>query len=208
MPILIIVILGIGILFGAFLPTNIVDILTKNIYVGNIGFGFVEFSLCLLMLSIGFEIANMEDFKGKIKRLGKRFFFFPVFNVIFSLVGGAIGALVVGVRPIEGISLSAGLGWYSFTSAFLSQYSAPLGAMALVVNVLREVLSMLLVPFIYKKVGKYGCIAMSGSPCMDTNLPVLTNVFKDEDVGIIAIINGVILSFMGAALVVLFSSFI
>ena len=205
----IILFLGLGLIASQWLPNEIVMMLNQQIDLSLFSLGGVELILSIIMVAIGFDLAFIPELRQKLKTLKKSFFWYPVVNVVFTLLGALIVALLIDFPIFEALAVAGGLGWYSFTSVYLSQFSAPLGAVALVANALREVGSLILVPFLPHQVPFEVGLSISGSPCMDTNLPMLTRKYTHISLSFLYIlINGIILSFVGAILVAIFGMFI
>ncbi|MEM4439494.1 MAG: LysO family transporter [Pyrobaculum sp.] len=60
------------------------------------------------------------------------------------------------------------MGWYSFTSPFLANIAGDEeGVYGLLVNLLREQLTYITAPFLTKRFGKVGVLAVGGATTMD-----------------------------------------
>ena len=153
----------------------------------------VSFGLCLLLFFVGIDIGNSGDVFPKLKKFGKKIWFLPISTIIGSLIGGYAGSLFTAITAPQGVAISAGLGWYSFSAIELSKISAELGSLAFLTNVLRELLAIFSVPFIAKYIGSLESVSVAGATAMDTLLPII-NKNTSADVSIVAFFSGVVLT--------------
>lgn len=189
-----------------FLPSSWSTVINFSLDFYFFKLGLVEIFLSLIMIWIGIDLGLMDYLGEKIKRVSPQFLWFFVLNIAVSLFAGILVAWILGLPIIHGLALNSGLGWYSFTSSYLSQFSAPLGALAFIANVLRELIPIVLMPLLPKNFPLFVAMNIPGSPSMDTNLPTLVQKYRHLPLAPIYIIfNGILLSFAGALLVGLFS---
>ena len=78
--------------------------------------------------------------------------------------------------------------------------SAQIGTIAFLSNVFREMLSVILIPFIAKRMNHITSIAPAGATSMDSTLPVIVKC-TDEETVVMAFINGAVLSILVPVLV-------
>jgi len=99
------------------------------------------------------------------------------------------------------------MGYYTLSSIILTQMvGSELGTMAFLSNIIREILTIIITPFISKK-SQLSPIAAGGATSMDTTLPVIVR-FTSKTVGLISIISGVIITFLVPLLVTFFAGLI
>ena len=153
----------------------------------------VSFGLCLLLFFVGMDIGDSGDIFSKLKKFGKKIWLLPISTIIGSLIGGYIGSLFTTLSAGEGVAISAGLGWYSLSAIELSKISAELGSLAFLTNVLRELFSILTVPFIAKYIGSLESVSVAGATAMDTLLPII-NRNNSADISIVAFFSGIVLT--------------
>ena len=108
-----------------------------------------------------------------LRNAGLRPLLLPLAVVAGSLSFGALTALVLPFAPRETAAVSAGMGWYSLAPSLIAPYSLKLSAVAFLANILRELLSILLIPVIARRLGYLESIAIAGATAMDTLLPVI-----------------------------------
>lgn len=159
--------------------------------------------LLLIGVSVGSDGRTMQHLKGI--RAGT--FLLPFIIAAGSIMGAAIFSFLLrDVNFVEGLAVGAGMGYYSLSSILITEiYSSSLGVVALLSNLLREISSILLIPLVSKWIGSWGSIAMAGATSMDTALPAIHKA-AGNDVVLISIINGIILTMLVPVLIPLILS--
>lgn len=153
----------------------------------------VNLGLCFLLFFVGMDIGDSGELFPKLKKFGKKIWLLPISTIFGSLIGGYIGSLFTTLSVGEGVAISAGLGWYSLSAIELSKISAELGSLAFLTNVLRELFSILSVPFIAKYIGSLESVSVAGATSMDTLLPII-NRNNSADISIVAFFSGIVLT--------------
>lgn len=177
--------LALGILAGLFLlPQG--DI-------GAIG-SITDGSLAVLLFAVGFGLGQDLDLQKKIKDLPKISLAVPLLIAFGSLVGAILAGFAVRLPFGKAALVGAGFGWYSLSGVIIAQtYDVTLGALALLTNVFREVLAILLIPLIAKNIGKLPAVAPGGATTMDVTLPIIAQN-TDAQTTLIAFYSGTVLS--------------
>jgi uncharacterized membrane protein YbjE (DUF340 family) len=149
----------------------------------------------LLLLLVGLGMGLDPHFQDHLRQINGRMLFVPAGIVIGSLLGaGLIALLLPGISLRDGVSVGAGLGYYSLSSILISQARGPeLGVVALISNILREVSTLLLAPLLVRAFGKEAAVASAGATSSDTTLPVIQRN-TDQATTLIAVINGLVLT--------------
>ena len=94
----------------------------------------------------------------------------------------------------EAVSIASGLGWYSLAGVSISGLAgAELGSIAFLSNLLREIGSFFMIPYISRHFNAYTCIAPAAATSEDTTLPMLIRYTNEETV-VFAVLNGIICS--------------
>ncbi len=103
---------------------------------------------------MGFELGHGGDLKERIKELPKRALFVPLLGGVGAVLGGAVAVgLLLNVSAGTSALVAACFGWYSMPSVIIAQtYDLTVGTLALLTNVFREVLAIVLIPWIAKKI--------------------------------------------------------
>jgi len=111
-----------------------------------------------------------------------------------SLIGAVALGLLGGVVPGEAALVGAGFGWYSLSAVLIAQgYDLTLGTLALLTNVFREFLAILLIPAVARRLGKAAAVAPGGATAMDVTLPIIA-AHTDSQTAILAFYSGTVLS--------------
>jgi len=105
------------------------------------------------------------------------------------------------------LAVGSGFGYYSLSSILITQYKgAELGTIALLSNIIREVMTLLFAPWMVKYFGKLAPISAGGATTMDTTFPVIVR-YSGKDYAIVSIYQGFIVDFTVPFLVTFFCSF-
>ncbi len=117
----------------------------------------------------------------------------PLAVITGSLLGGVIFGHILGISIKDSLLVAGGLGWYSFSSVIISaMYSTEVGTMAFLTNVLREILSFILIP-LAARFTDLPCVSIGGASTMDSTLPVVLK-YTNSKIAVIGFINGLVLS--------------
>lgn len=174
-----------GILSGYFiLPGVIISNLDK----------IASFALNLLILSVGIDLGRNKEVFYSIKDSGFKILLIPASIIAGSLFGGFLATLIYGMPINLGLAISSGFGWYSLSGVILSNISGPeAGTIAFLTNVFRELIAVLTIPFLAKRLNHLTAISPAGATSMDTTLPLIAEATDSKTV-LVAFINGAILS--------------
>lgn len=156
--------------------------------------GLSDWILYLLMFLVGISVGlNKQAFK-KIREYHLRILIIPLAITLGSAIAGILGGLVLEMPLNQTVPITAAMGWYSLSGVLMTELSgAEAGAIAFLCNLLREILSFLLIPLLAKKLSYYAAIAPAGATSEDTTLPMFVR-YTSEDVVIMAVLNGAICS--------------
>lgn len=157
--------------------------------------------LCLLLFLIGLDLSQNRTVVAEIKRMGLKILLLPLFIACGSIIGGLAASFLIGLSPAYGMAIGAGFGWYSLSGIMLTtMVGADVGTMALLSNVFREILSIMMLPLVVKYLGKIAAVAPGGATTMDTTLPFVVK-YAGSEMSIIAFVSGVVLSILVVFLV-------
>ncbi len=164
--------------------------------------------LYLLMFSVGISIGMHKGIVQKIREYHIRIFIIPIGIMIGSLLGGVVCSLLFQLPLGHGTAIASGMGWYSLAGSAIGNIAgAQLGSIAFLSNLMREVFSFLLIPFLAAHLNQYACIAPAGATSEDTTLPVILKYTNEETV-VLSVLNGVICSFFVPILISLCLGFV
>ena len=183
-----------GIIIGAFAVGTVIGITLfpkEGIeYLPTLTESALDFTLAMVGIDLGL---NRDVWKHMFK-MGWQVFLAPMGVALGSVLAAMLVGVFFGWSPREGGAVGAGFGWYSLSSVLISDmHSVSLGTIAFLSNVLREVLSILIAPFLAKKVGALALVAPGGATTMDSTLPIMVAV-GPKGIGIIAFISGLSLT--------------
>ena len=177
--------LALGILCGAFLlPETWVSFLQQ----------LSGPALDLLMLSVGVSVGANKLILRYLRENSLKILLIPGTIIVCSLIGGFLASLLVDIQPHVGVSIAAGLGWYSLSGVMLTDLcGAEMGSLTFLANVFREIFSFLTIPLLAKYLGPYVTIAPAAATSEDTSLPMIMK-YGGKEVAVAAVLNGVICS--------------
>ncbi len=157
------------------------------------GSGLITWILYVLLLLIGIGLGASEIRLREIVT-HPDLILIPVGTVAGTLVGGLAAGLLLGVRTGTALSLAAGFGWYSLSGVILTRIDGPaVGAVAFLSNLLRESLSLVLIPILGRSRYPSMAIGVGGATSMDVTLPLIEKSCGPRSV-VLAVASGGLLS--------------
>ena len=196
LTVIIVVFMALGIFAGyLFLPDGFIAVSGHLLTV----------SLCVLLVFIGIDIGTEGTLLDNFRSAGWRVIAFPLANILSMIVGSAAACLVLPISLQDSLCIGSGFAWYSLAPVMLAEYSLRVSAISFMHNVFREVLGILLVPVVAKRIGYIECYCLPGSTSMDVCLPVIERA-TSADVAVYSFINGAMLSMSVPVLVSVFMS--
>lgn len=165
------------------------------------------YALCALMFSVGISIGNDPQTLRNFRSLNPRLIFLPVMTILGTLAGCAVVSLFLSHRSVtDCMAVGAGFGYYSLSSIFITEYKGPeLGTIALLSNITREIITLLLAPLLVRWFGNLAPISAGGATTMDTTLPIITR-YSGQSFVVVSIFHGFVVDFSVPFLVTLFCS--
>lgn len=163
------------------------------------------YALYLLMFLVGMSIGSDKKALQAMKQQNLKIVLVPLGTILGTLAGSALISFAVHGRSItDCLAVGAGFGYYSLSSVFITQYKgAELGTIALVSNIIREIITLLAAPLLVRYFGKLAPISAGGATTMDTTLPVISKYAGKEFV-VISIFHGMAVDFCVPFLVTFF----
>lgn len=161
--------------------------------------------LCALMFSVGISIGSDSSTVSKFRNLNPRLLFLPIMTIAGTLFGVFFISFFLKNRSISDcMAVGSGLGYYSLSSILITQYKGvELGTIALLSNIIREIITLLVAPWMVKYFGKLAPISAGGATTMDTTFPIIVRN-SGKDYAIVSIYHGFILDFSVPFLVTFF----
>lgn len=177
-------ILGIAAGLSGMVPESIID--------GDLTF----YALCALLLCVGIGIGSDRNIVTKFKSLDVRMALLPLGTALGTFAGSLVVSFILSGRsPMDCLAVGSGFGYYSLSSIFITEYKgAELGTIALLANIIREMVTLLLSPVLAKAFGPLAPISSGGVTSMDTTLPIIM-ASSGEQYSAVSIFHGFILDF-------------
>lgn len=165
------------------------------------------YALCGLMFCVGISIGNDPQTLRNFRSLNPRLLFLPVMTILGTLSGCAVISLMLSHRSMtDCMAVGSGFGYYSLSSIFITEYKgAELGTIALLSNIMREIITLLLAPLLVRYFSKLAPISAGGATTMDTTLPIITQ-YSGQNYVVVSIFHGFVVDFSVPFLVTLFCS--
>jgi len=181
MPVSIVV----GLITGYFLMPGKLAFILEYLLIG---------ALVILYTSVGISLSSNIKVFRYIKMLGFRVVYISIAILVGSIMGGFISGIILDLPLHISIMSASGMSYYSLTGAYMTQvYGIETGTYGFIVNVLREFLTVMLLPLLIK-ISKGSPIAGGAAGNMDTMLVPITK-FVGVEIGLVTLITGVILTF-------------
>jgi uncharacterized membrane protein YbjE (DUF340 family) len=176
---------------------------------GSADFGEISiYILYVLMFLVGISLGMDSLVWQQIRSMNIKILLVP----ITTFLGTAIGILIYQFFfkfPMgkDLYAIGAGFGYYSFSSIYISKISGEqMGIIALLANIIREVLTLVLAPVLVKYFGKLAPIASGGATTSDTTLPIILK-YSGKEYVLSSVINGVLLTLLVPFLIAFIYSF-
>ena len=158
--------------------------------------GDVSFvALCGLLLFVGLGIGLNPEMKKEVRSLSPRMALLPVVTIIGSWLGALLIWTVLHRTLSDCMAINSGFAYYSLSSIFITEYrGAELGAIALLANIIREMLTLLGAPLMARWFGPLAPISAGGATTMDTTLPILSQTVGQRYIAL-SIYHGFVVDF-------------
>lgn len=158
--------------------------------------GDVSFvALCGLLLFVGLGIGLNPEMKKEVRSLSPRMALLPVVTIIGSWLGALLIWTVLHRTLSDCMAINSGFAYYSLSSIFITEYrGAELGTIALLANIIREMLTLLGAPLMARCFGPLAPISVGGATTMDTTLPILSQTLGQRYIAL-SIYHGFVVDF-------------
>ena len=161
-------------------------------------------ALCALLLFVGMGIGLNPNMMRDIKSLSPRLALLPLVTILGSWMGAVVAYVVMSSdlctlfqqRSLTScLAVDSGFAYYSLSSIFITEYrGAELGTIALLANIVREMITLLLAPMLAKRFGPLAPITAGGATTMDTTLPIIAQASGQKYVAL-SIYHGFVTDF-------------
>ena len=189
--------------FAAGIVCGLLHLIPEGLVEGNAS----TIALCALMLCVGISLGYDSDVLRKLRKTDPRLLLLPLMTITGTLAGCALVSFFMpGRSALDCLAIGSGFGYYSLSSIFITQYTGTeMGTVALLANIMREIITLLGAPLMVKWFGKLAPISAGGATSMDTTLPIITQC-SGESFTILSIFHGFVVDFSVPFLVTLFCS--
>lgn len=149
--------------------------------------------LAALMFSVGFSLGHQPDTIQQFRRIHSRVLFLPLTTVVGTFLGVLIVSFFSERSVIDFLAVGSGFGYYSLSSILITEYKGiELGTIALLANILREIITLLFAPAMVKYFGKLAPIAAGGATTMDTTFPIIIRT-SGKEFSVVSIYHGFVM---------------
>ena len=172
--------------------------------------------LYLLMFQVGLSIGSDKKLKDILGSIRPKLLLVPFATIAGSLVFSALVSLLLTQWSVfDCLAVGSGFAYYSLSSILITQLkesslgvqlATELGTIALMANIMREIMALLGAPLFVKYFGRLSPICAGGATTMDTTLPIITR-YSGKDLVFISIFHGIIVDFTVPFFVSFFCSF-
>ncbi|MCK4572236.1 MAG: lysine exporter LysO family protein [Candidatus Stahlbacteria bacterium] len=162
------------------------------------------YALYVLLFLVGIGIGGDNRIWKIVKNVNIKIFLVPLSVIIGTLLFvGPLSFFIPGISLRDSLAIVSGFGYYSLSSVLITQLrNETLGVIALLSNITREIVTLLLTPLMVKYFGKLAPIASGGATSMDITLPIITK-FTGKEYAMISVFNGIILTLIVPFLITL-----
>lgn len=166
----------------------------------------IRYGLCLLLFLVGMDLGLEGNFVKDVREAGLRIFAIPCAVVIGTLAGAALCSLFLPISVKESLAVGSGFGWYSLAPVIIMDKGLmTVSAIAFMHNVLRTLSSLMLIPFVAKKIGYVDAVGLPGACALDVCLPIIVKSTKGS-IAIYSFVTGVTICVLVPVLVPLWLS--
>lgn len=161
--------------------------------------------LCVLMFFVGFGVGSDTNVLGNLRGVNPRLLLLPLVTIAGTLAGVAAVSFLLPDRSLaDCLAIGSGFGYYSLSSIFITEYrGAELGTVALIANIMRELIVLIAAPLLVRCFGRLAPISAAGATSMDTTLPVIMQTSGSGFV-ILSVFHGFVVDFSVPFLVTFF----
>lgn len=174
-----------------------------------------EYVLYALLFLVGIGIGSDPELPNIIRSFSPRVLVVPAATIIGTIAFSALTIFLLPHRTLaDCLAIGSGMGYYSLSSVLITQLRTPdagiaiaaeLGTIALIANIVRELITLLASPALARLFGPLAPICAGGATTADTTFPIITQTVGSR-YAFVAIIHGIIVDASVPFLVSLFCS--
>jgi uncharacterized membrane protein YbjE (DUF340 family) len=189
---------ALGVIVGLynFVPNNII----QNDY--------SQWALYLLMLLVGIGIGADPKSLTALRQFNLKILMVPLITIIGTTLGvSCVYFILADIDFRDILAIGYGFGYYSLSSIFITELRGEeLGVIALLANVMREIITLLSAPILALYFGKLAPIASGGATSMDTTLPIISKA-SGKEYAMVSLFHGIVLTILVPFLVTITLTF-
>ncbi len=165
---------------------------------------FTVYVLYLLMFQVGLSIGSDKKLKDILRSIRLKLLLVPLATIIGTLSASALVSLLLTQWSVfDCMAVGSGFAYYSLSSILITQLkeaslgvqlATELGTIALMANIIREIMALLGAPLYVKYFGRLAPICVGGATTMDTTLPIITR-YSGNDMVFVSIFHGILVDF-------------
>lgn len=172
-----------------------------------------EYVLYALLFLVGIGIGSDPELPNIIRSFSPRVLVVPAATIVGTIAFSALTIFLLPHRTLaDCLAIGSGMGYYSLSSVLITQLRTPdagiaiaaeLGTIALIANIVRELITLLASPALARLFGPLAPICAGGATTADTTFPIITQTVGSR-YAFVAIIHGIIVDASVPFLVSLF----
>lgn len=162
--------------------------------------------LFVLMSCVGISVGSDRRLGEILRSLRPKILLYPLGTTIGTFLAAGLCSLFLAYPLSHCLAVGAGFAYYSLSSILITQaVGTKLGTVALICNLAREALTLLLVPLVARFAPEPAVIAMGGATTMDSTLPIMARTLGTQWV-FVALVHAIVLDFSVPFWVIFFCS--
>ena len=160
-----------------------------------------EYVLYALLFLVGIGIGSDPELPNIIRSFSPRVLVVPAATIVGTIAFSALTIFLLPHRTLaDCLAIGSGMGYYSLSSVLITQLRTPdagitiaaeLGTIALIANIVRELITLLASPALARLFGPLAPICAGGATTADTTFPIITQTVGSR-YAFVAIIHGII----------------
>ena len=152
--------------------------------------------LSVMVVLVGLGLGAGDNLHYMLRTFNWRMLLLPLCTIVGTLLFSALGVLVLrGFSLTDCLAVGSGFGYYSLSSVSATlgvQGAAELATVALLANVVREMIALFGMPLFARWGGPLAPISVAGVTSMDVCLPSIAR-YSGSDLVPLAILHGIVL---------------
>ncbi|MDR0430946.1 MAG: lysine exporter LysO family protein [Tannerellaceae bacterium] len=172
--------------------------------------------LYLLMFQVGISIGSDKKLKNILTSIRPQLLLVPLATITGTLSFSALASFLIAQWSVfDCLAVGSGFAYYSLSSILITelreasygvQLATELGTIALMANIMREIMVLLGAPLFVNYFGRLAPICAGGATTMDTTLPIITR-YSGKDLVFMSIFHGILVDLTVPFFVSFFCSF-